>query len=479
MLQRPLSALMALSLLAACAPDNPPPDTDTTGRGLGTFAALTQFGSNPGNLGAYLYVPTNPASPAPLVVALHSCSLTAALYRGAGWEALADQYGFYVLYPEQLTANNALGCFNWSGEFGDSTNLNRGQGENASIMQMVDTVRQQYAIDSARIFVMGHSAGGAQSMLMAATWPEVFAAAGSIAGVTYDCTRSFSRVSTCLSPGIDKTPQEHGDLVRAARPGYAGPYPRITLWHGDADQTVAPANLRELADQWTNVHGLDQVADVTSVVDGATRQEHVGGGVTRVEVISIPGFAHGTPVRPAQGCGTAGAYLLSSSICAVERMADFFGLIPSVPPTDAGVVVDAGRDAGPRDAASAPDAAPPAVDAATSMDASPPAMDAATAPDAAASARDAAASLDAASPLGDSGSPPDDAAATELDAGATSETDAGTRLDGGAAEADDAGTTSRPPSGGTLRREDCSAVGGETLWVAALVLAWARRVRRR
>ena len=44
-------------------------------------------------------------------------------YRNAGWEELADEFGFWVVYPEQQSANNALGCFNWAGEYGDPTNL--------------------------------------------------------------------------------------------------------------------------------------------------------------------------------------------------------------------------------------------------------------------------------------------------------------------------------------------------------------------
>ena len=54
-----------------------------------------------------------------------------------GFEALADERGFHVLYPQQKSDNNPVGCFNWAGEYGDPANLERGKGENRSIISMV------------------------------------------------------------------------------------------------------------------------------------------------------------------------------------------------------------------------------------------------------------------------------------------------------------------------------------------------------
>src|SRR5262245_41320674 len=86
--------------------------------GAGNFAEVPGFGSNPGGLKMYLYTPSpEPPPGAPAVLAMHACTQTATVYRGAGWETLADQYGFWVVYPEQQTNNNALGCFNWAGEY--------------------------------------------------------------------------------------------------------------------------------------------------------------------------------------------------------------------------------------------------------------------------------------------------------------------------------------------------------------------------
>lgn len=64
---------------------------------------LTQirpFGSNPGNLKLMFYDPGNITEKAPLVVVLHGCTQTAAsCAEQTGWNRLAKQNGFFVLYP--------------------------------------------------------------------------------------------------------------------------------------------------------------------------------------------------------------------------------------------------------------------------------------------------------------------------------------------------------------------------------------------
>ena len=96
---------------------------------------VTSFGTNPGNLAMYEYVPAAlPASPA-VVVAMHGCTQTAtAYYQNSGWPKYADRLGFVVVFPEQRTGNNANRCFTWF----QPSDTTRGQGEALSIKQMVD-----------------------------------------------------------------------------------------------------------------------------------------------------------------------------------------------------------------------------------------------------------------------------------------------------------------------------------------------------
>ena len=136
--------------------------------------ALTQvasIGSNPGALKMYKHVPSGMPADAPLVVALHGCTQSAAAYEASGWSALANTHKFYVVYPEQQSGNNSNKCFNWF----ESGDIARGQGEALSIKQMVDKMKADHLVDDKRVFVTGLSAGGAMTALMLATWPDVFA----------------------------------------------------------------------------------------------------------------------------------------------------------------------------------------------------------------------------------------------------------------------------------------------------------------
>ncbi|HVG57555.1 MAG TPA: PHB depolymerase family esterase [Hyalangium sp.] len=307
------------------SPEEPALTTQSAG-----LTQVTSFGTNPGNLTMYKYVPAGVPANAPLVVALHGCTQTASAYQGAGWNALADVQKFYVLYPEQKSANNQNTCFNWF-EVGD---IARGQGEALSIKQMVDKMKADHSIDSGRVFVTGLSAGAAMTGVMAATYPDVFAGAAIMAGIPYKCATSMTAAFSCMTPGTDKTPAQWGDLVRGAFSGYTGPWPKISLWHGTSDFTVATMNLAEELQQWTNVHGIDQTADVSETVAGVPHKVYKdGSGNARVETYEVTSMGHGTAVDPqfmfpgsSVGCGTAGAFILDANICSTWYAASFFGL---------------------------------------------------------------------------------------------------------------------------------------------------------
>ncbi|MCB9594564.1 MAG: PHB depolymerase family esterase [Sandaracinaceae bacterium] len=307
--------------------------------GAGTFEQVGSFGANPGALQMHRYIPSPAPGPgAPVVVALHGCTQNVTTYRNAGWEPVADELGFYVVYPAQVSGNNPVSCFNWAGEYGDEANLRRGQGENQSIVSMVDQMQADFGTDPSRVFIMGHSAGAAMAMVMLSTWPDRFAAGGVIAGIPYRCATSVAGAFSCQSPGVDKTPDAWADLVRAAS-SYGGPWPRLSVWHGTNDGVVSPNNQRELLEQWTALHGLAATPDATETVDGYPRSTFGGGAIESWE---ITGAGHATFVDPDHGCGATASYISDADICAVRHMATFFGLGggPGMPPPsgDAGLV---------------------------------------------------------------------------------------------------------------------------------------------
>ena len=312
---------------------------------------VTGFGSNPGNLRMFTYVPDDLPSGAALVVVLHGCTQTAAGYdHGAGWSTLAARYGFALLLPEQQTANNPKRCFNWFLR-GDTE---RGRGEALSIRQMVDRMVRDLAIDRRKIFVTGLSAGGAMTSVMLATYPDVFAGGAIIAGLPYRAATKVSEAYQSMFSVRERTAGEWGDLVREASP-HRGPWPRVSVWHGDADAIVVPQNAAEIVKQWTDVHGLPAAPARTDVVDGYPREVWCdASGEIAIESYTITSMAHGTPLAPGsegEQAGVAGAFLLDVGISSSYHIAKFFGLTGRVrnAPRRRAAIAPAARNGGSRE----------------------------------------------------------------------------------------------------------------------------------
>ena len=282
---------------------------------------LTGFGSNPGALRMFTYVPKNLAPSPALVVVLHGCTQSAAGYDlGTGWSTLAERYGFVLLLPEQTNANNPKTCFNWFLP-GDTA---RDRGEALSIRQMVEKTIGAHGIDRTRVSITGLSAGGAMSAAMLASYPDVFAAGAIIAGLPYGSANSVQEAFESMFQGKTRPANEWGEKVRRASP-HRGPWPRVSVWHGDLDPTVKPVNADGLVAQWRDVHGIDG-APAEDTVDGYPRKVWRRDGVDVIESYTITGMAHGTPLATATHGGRAGPFLLETGISSSYHIAKFFGL---------------------------------------------------------------------------------------------------------------------------------------------------------
>ena len=324
------AALLALGALAGAAAAQPQEET--------------AFGSNPGNLRMFSYVPAGLAPTAPMIVVLHGCKQKAATFaRDAGWLALADSAKLALLLPEQkglpsylydiwgvtwlvpwFGANNQNACFNWY----EPEDTARDRGEALSIRQMIDTMVERHAVDRSRVYVVGLSAGAAMTAVMLAAYPERFAGGAIVAGVPYRCADDVLKALQCMSPGIDQTPAEWRRRVREAG-GVEGPVPLVSIWHGDADTRVVPRNRQELVEQWTAVHGLPATPTRTDRNGRVTRYSYTdSAGVTQVESVLVEGLAHAFPIRTDGGppCGQPGDYVVAAGVCAAREISRFWGL---------------------------------------------------------------------------------------------------------------------------------------------------------
>ena len=311
------------------------------------------FGTNPGALRMFTYVPRTLLPSPPLVVVLHGCTQDAAGYNdGAGWSTLADRHGFVLLFAEQPGANNPKTCFNWFVP-GD---IARGGGEALSVRQMIERAAVDHDVDRSRVYVTGLSAGGAMTAVMLATYPEIFAGGAVIAGLPYGAAGNVQEALQAMFKGHAQSAATWGDVVRAASP-HAGPWPRVSVWHGSRDATVVPMNAGELVKQWTDVHGLSVQDGLRETLDGHSRQVwRDAAGREVVESVIVAGMGHGTPLDTGPGptqCGQAGPFLIEAGVSSSYQIAKFWGLT-AVTLTAADAPAPSARAPGP-----APDRAKP------------------------------------------------------------------------------------------------------------------------
>lgn len=288
------------------------------------------FGTNPGSLKMYSFVPDGLSQKAPLVVVLHGCTQNAAGYNhGAGWSTLAERYGFALLMPEQQRTNNANTCFSWF----NPEDCTRDEGEAFSIRQMITQMAKDHSIDPNRIFVTGLSAGGAMTSVMLATYPEVFAGGAIIAGLPFGVASNVEEALSGMRQTSPRDAAELGDMVRAAS-SHTGPWPKVSVWHGDRDLTVNPSNGDAIVQQWLDVHGLPSAPMSQTEVDGHERNIWWNAdGKTVVEFYNVSRMAHGTPLGIGDSdeyFGAAGPFLIDAGISSSYHIATFFGLTDKV-----------------------------------------------------------------------------------------------------------------------------------------------------
>ncbi len=293
---------------------------------------IENFGSNPGNLRMLAYLPEPVGLEIPLVIVLHGCHQTAEGFgRASGWLDLAERHHFAVLLPEQREANNRNLCFTWF----RSQDVLRDQGEALSIRQMLARLCVDHEIDPRRIFVAGLSAGGAMAGALLATYPEIFTAGAITAGLPYLSALNVQQALQTMRRPKAKTAADWGDLVRRASP-YPARWPRLSIWQGAADATVAPANAEAIAAQWLDLHAVAPESCATLPGEGYEQriwQDAAGREV--VELITIDAMDHGWPVDP-QGlsgrpCGVPDSFLIDAGLSATRWSAERWGLIARPP----------------------------------------------------------------------------------------------------------------------------------------------------
>ena len=284
-------------------------------QGAGDTILEGRFMDRRGLRGYRLYVPPGvPAGTAqralPLVVMLHGCTQTPEDFAaGTRMNEVAREQGFLVLWPAQCGVANAMRCWNWY----QAPDQRRDAGEAGLLAGLVRHVMDTQAVDPARVYVAGLSAGGAMAAVLAAAYPDMFAAVGVHSGVAPGAAHDFAGAMAVMRDG----PAGAAAIV----PGPPVALPPLIVFHGDADDVVHPANGAHLAEVAGGGSCCARCA-AGGEQEGhryTRAQHHDGAGRVVAEHWAIHGAGHAW-----SGGSTQGSFTDPSGPSATDAMLRFF-----------------------------------------------------------------------------------------------------------------------------------------------------------
>jgi poly(hydroxyalkanoate) depolymerase family esterase len=231
-----------------------------------------------------VYVPSGAEGRAlPLIVMLHGCTQHPDDFAvGTGMNRLAEERGFIVAYPEQPSSANLAACWNWF----DLAHQKRDEGEPAILAGVTRAVMAEFAVDPARVYVAGLSAGGAMAAILSATYPELYAAAGVHSGLPHGAAADVPSGLAAM----------RGAGLAAPRKGRANGRVRTIVFHGANDKIVNPSNAEAiLADVRAALSEPAQELLLDGVAGGRAYTRTIvtdARGVPHAECWAIDGLGH-------------------------------------------------------------------------------------------------------------------------------------------------------------------------------------------
>ena len=170
----------------------------------------------------------------PLLIMLHGCTQSPDDFaRGTRMNQLAEEEGYCVAYPAQSARDNPTKCWNWFRPVDQC----RDRGEPAIIAELTRHLVRAHRLDPARVYVAGLSAGAAMAVILARTYPDIYAAAGVHSGLPYGSAHDVPSAFAAMKQGSGSS--EAG--TNATNQALGAPVPTI-VFHGDRDIVVGAHN---------------------------------------------------------------------------------------------------------------------------------------------------------------------------------------------------------------------------------------------
>jgi poly(hydroxyalkanoate) depolymerase family esterase len=251
------------------------------------------FSNDVGSRTYKVYVPSGYSGQSlPVVIMLHGCTQNPDDFAaGTRMNEVAEGQTFLVAYPRQPQSANVQKCWNWF----NAGDQRREGGEPSLIAGIAMQVVEEFSADSTRVYVAGLSAGGAAAAIMAATYPDLFAAVGVHSGLACGAARDMPSAFAAMGGG--------GTI----RPRGKGPTVPTIVFHGDADRTVNPINSDHviaqarqdaaLTERVTQGETPDGVAYTRAVQLDAPTERSLNSGSCTARAMLGPAAASKAPTR--------------------------------------------------------------------------------------------------------------------------------------------------------------------------------------
>jgi poly(hydroxyalkanoate) depolymerase family esterase len=285
-------------------------------QGRGTFLNA-KYSNEAGSRAYKLYVPSSHnGSKLPLIIMLHGCTQSAEDFAaGTAMNAIGEEHGCIIAYPEQSNSANPSRCWNWF----NPRDQKRDSGEPSIIAGITREIIGNYAIDTARVYVAGLSAGGAAAAIMGATYPDLFAAVGVHSGLPAGSAHDVGSAMAAM-----RSPKDPSGLPHAAVLHGRGRLVPTIVFHGDKDTTVHPNNGQHVISlsrtrEWGELRAVSHPGRVQGGHAYTRTDHHDAAGRVVLEMWVVHGAGHAW-----SGGNGAGSYTDPKGPDASREMLRFF-----------------------------------------------------------------------------------------------------------------------------------------------------------